>query len=178
MNEDVRVEYCTPNELFWRVLSAHRKVPAPELQAHFAERTILALDPGETTGVAIWEGSLERVEMFQLETKDVGQAFDTLREVVCHFKPDHIRAEEYRVYNWMAESHSWSVLHTPQLIGAIRVLAHLEKVPLTLKLAQHAKATWNDSVLKQSGCYTPGLKHARDACRHLLFYMSKPSEQD
>lgn len=176
--EEVRVDYVTPSQTFWRVLASHRKMQEEALIQHFAGQTIVSLDPGETTGVAVWEGSLERIELFQLETKDIGQSYEMLEEILLHFKPDHLRVEEYRIYNWMADSHSWSVLHTPQLIGAIKVLAHKHQVPLTLKLAQHAKARWNDNVLKTCCLYSAGLHHARDASRHLFYYMSDPTSTD
>jgi hypothetical protein len=82
------------------------------------------------------------------------------------------------VYGHMAESHAWQILHTPQLIGAIKVLAHVNNVPISCKLAQLAKSVWNDNVLKLCGLYSPGLKHGRDASRHLLLYMSHPDRTD
>jgi hypothetical protein len=178
MPEGQRVEYVTPNEMFWRVLAAHRKEPEDQLREQYSRFNILGLDPGETTGVAFWDAQKGTIELQQLETKQIGQSYDMLENLVAYITIDHIRCEEYRIYNWMADSHAWSILHTPQLIGAIKVLAHREGYDLSFKLAQHAKATWNDNVLRQCGLYSPGLKHARDACRHLLYYMTKPSESD
>jgi hypothetical protein len=178
MKDELRVDYVTPNAALWKILAAHRKETPKQVCEAFEHRTFIALDPGETTGVAIWDGQLEHVELFQIETKEVGQAHDDLLAIMLHFKPDHLRVEEYRVYSWMADSHSWAVLHTPQLIGAIRVLARKCQIPLDFKMAQHAKAMWTDDNLKRVGLYNPGLKHARDAERHLLYYMAKPTDVD
>jgi hypothetical protein len=178
VNENMRVDYVTPNDMFWQILSAHRREPVPQIQTHFADKCMVALDPGETTGVAVWEGSLDRIELFQLETKNIGQSYDMLDEILGHYKPCRLRCEDYRIYQWMADQHSWSILHTPQLIGAIKVLAHKRGLDLTFKLAQHAKAMWTDDNLKLCTLYSAGMKHARDAKRHLLFQMAKPTETD
>lgn len=173
---EIRKDYVTPNPMFWAMLSSLRKAPQSELKEHYTTRNIIALDPGETTGFAHWDGA--RFELMQFETKDVGEAYGLLDDIVTLYKPDHIRAEEYRVYGWMADQHSWSVLHTPQLIGAIKALAYQKGIPLSFKLAQHAKALWNDDNLKRSALYSPGQKHARDALRHACLYMSHPDLQD
>ena len=173
-----RVETVCPTEMFWQIIAGHQQRPLQEITREFADRRILALDPGETTGVAIWNGANGSFELFQLETKEIGQSYDILHALVQSEKPDHLRYEEYRIYNWMADSHSWSVLHTPQLIGAIRVVAHLLAIPISCKLAQQAKAVFNDNVLKMCDLYEPGLKHARDASRHLFYYMALPDKED
>jgi hypothetical protein len=38
-----------------------------------------------------------------------------------------------------------------------------------MMMAQQAKAFWTDEKLKLVGLYEPGMKHARDALRHLLY---------
>jgi len=173
-----RIDVVKPNDNFWKILSAARKQPIDQLREELSNRRILAWDPGETTGQARWKFPETHIELLQIETKDIGQAFQDLERQVAIQVPDHIRAEEYRVYNWMADSHSWSLLHTPQLIGAIKVLAALQDIPISFKLAQQAKAFWNDENLKVCGLYSPGQKHARDACRHLLYYLTFPDQQD
>lgn len=178
--KDDRTDIVRPNDVFWKLLSAASKRPVEELKESLKGRKILALDPGETTGVAILDNTTDdlKISLSQVETKDVGQAFLKLQSLVRNVQPDHIRAEEYRVYGWMADQHSWALLHTPQLIGAIKVLSVLQDIPLSFKLAQQAKAFWNDDNLKSCGLYSPGLKHARDAERHLLFYLTFPDKQD
>jgi len=43
-------------------------------------------------------------------------------------------------------------------------------------MAQHAKQWWTDEKLKRFGIYPKGLKHGRDALRHLLYYMLFPNK--
>jgi hypothetical protein len=183
-----RVDCVKPNDIFWKIVATATKRTVADLKAEFKNRRILGLDPGETTGVCRFEATEVEYEgiyscdytfaLSQLETKEIGQSYEDLEDLVEGFKPDHIRAEEYRVYGWMADQHSWAVLHTPQWIGAIKVLAHLHSIPISFKLAQQAKAFWNDDNLKACGLYIKGQKHARDALRHTLFYLTFPDKED
>jgi hypothetical protein len=179
----MRVETIRPNDMFWKILSSHTKRTVEDLKAEFAGRTIMALDPGETTGVAVFrsndnlDGNYQyAIDLFQLETKEIGQGYDDILHHTLLFCPDHLRVEEYRVYGHMTDQHAWSVLHTPMLIGAIQVIAHQRGIPISFKMAQMAKQVWNDPVLKASNLYEPGLKHARDASRHLFYYMCYPDK--
>ena len=175
--QDVRTEIVKPNDWFWKFLSAHRKKPEELLRNEVANLDLIGIDPGETTGLTCWDG--EQFELCQLETKNIGQAFDNLNEYFgkCAKNSgiiDHIRVEEYRIYNWMADQHSWSLLHTPQLIGAIKVLCHIREQEISFKLAHHPKKVFTDEVLKRCGLYAPGLKHGRDALRHTCYLMAFP----
>lgn len=181
--DPMRVDVVRPNATFWKILAKAAQRPEERLKTELAGRSILGLDPGETTGVAIFTADVAdttdfKIRLMQLETKDVGQGYLELEGLVEEERPDHIRAEEYRVYSWKADSHSNQILHTPQLIGAIKVLSLLHGIPLSFKMAQHAKAFWNDDNLKACGLYSPGQKHARDALRHLLFYLTFPDKVD
>ena len=158
----------------WAFLTALTKKDAATLKARFS-RPILALDPGETTGVAIWNPKLDvpQIHLFQLNTKDLREAVPTVQEVLGYEEWEHIRYEDYRVYGHMTEQHAFASLHTPKLIGVIECLAVLGNVGTSFCLAMHAKTFWTDEKLKMCGLYNPGLKHARDAQRHLLRYLSE-----
>jgi hypothetical protein len=180
----MRVDTVRPNGFFWRVLEATAKAekrPTPD----FTNQRLFTLDPGETTGCARLkymppnlgfgtEGDW-LIELFQWETKDIGQSFDRLRIYLEEEVITHLRVEDYKVYEWKADDHSWAGLHTAQWIGAIKAAAHVADVPMSVKMAQHAKAFATDELLKKCGIYSPGLHHARDAERHLLYYMAYPN---
>jgi hypothetical protein len=183
----MRVDTVQPNEMFWKILAAAQKKPILDIQNELKLRTPLGLDPGETTGCARWhyvipfEGGPDhfQIELFQWETKNIGQSWDTMRDYLSHERgdaPDHIRYEAYRVYEWKAESHSWSPVHTIQWIGAIRAMCHVFSMPNSCLMAQHAKTFWTDEKLKMCDLYSPGMQHARDACRHLLYYLTFPTQ--
>jgi hypothetical protein len=182
----MRVDVIHPNEMFWKILAAAQKKSVPDLQMELKLRNPLGLDPGETTGCAQWQcvtlfdgaPGFFQIELFQWETKDIGQSWDTLQEYVSvkGQRPNHIRYEAYRVYEWKADTHSWSPVHTIQWIGAMRALFHVHQIPNSCLMAQHAKSFWTDQKLKACGLYSPGMQHARDACRHLLYYLTFPTQ--
>ena len=158
-----------PAPLFSRMCSAANKHgPNPRLVGG----DVLAMDPGETTGLAAWDSKNSEILLWQWETKEIGPCFQKLAEVLQKVPLDHLRAEDYKVYGWKANEHSFASLHTPRWLGAIEAAAYISQVPFTVKLAQHAKTFWTDGKLQGCGIYHPGMKHARDACRHLALYMA------
>jgi len=141
---------------------------------------ILALDPGETTGWATYLGGT--ITVSQQVTKNIGQSFnwlDAKLKAIDSYETSRkysmIRCEDYKVYSWKSEDHSWASLHTPQLIGAIKVAAHINHTPISFMLAQQAKKWWTDEKLDVFGLNPKGLRHGRDALRHLLYYILFPN---
>jgi hypothetical protein len=170
-----RIERVEPNFRFWQICKALWKLPedqATNLQIGCYGENLLAIDPGETTGICIWDGDKAAFFICQLETKEIGPAYVQLHELIQKVNPTHVRAEDYRIYSWMTEQHAGTNLHTPKLIGAIEVAAHNLSVPCSLVMAQQPKALWNDDNLKLAGLYNPGLKHGRDALRHACYYIA------
>jgi hypothetical protein len=151
----------------------------------------IALDPGETTGVAIFDGN-RHITVYQEETKELGLSYDWLEQVLekgpeYQFTMgedqyrggfNHIRYEDYRIYEWKSADHSWSQVHTLRWIGAIEVLAYKWGIDISNCMAQHAKKFWTDEKLKHFGLYPTGLKHGKDALRHLLYYLLYPTKVD
>jgi hypothetical protein len=144
---------------------------------------ILALDPGETTGWCTLELKASdsplasRAEVRphycagQIVTNPIEQATPLLTKLFEEQKPDHIVCEDYRVYSWKTKSHSWEELHTPQLIGSIRTLAQQLNIPISFEMAQQPKQFVTDEKLKEWGIYHRGMKHARDAQRHAIYFL-------
>lgn len=148
---------------------------------------MIALDPGETTGVAVFDGDTT-ITVYQRETKDIGQSFEWFHNLleagtISMEKATlgvfaHIRCEDYRIYEWKSADHSWSQVHTLRWIGAIIAAAHWNSTPLSFCMAQHAKKFWTDEKLKHFGLYPTGLRHGKDALRHLLYYLLYPTKAD
>lgn len=145
---------------FIELLSKHR--------GYIPHIRVLALDPGQTTGVAILEeGRL--IEWSQLGTKDIPIGIKELSKLYDRIQPQYIISEAYKIYGWKKDSHAWSELHTSQLIGVIKTLAQQRNIPHEERLAQEAKVFCTDTKLEEWGMYKPGMKHARDAIRHGCF---------
>lgn len=131
---------------------------------------VLAFDPGETTGVCIFQGSvLKAVE--QLSTGLMPMAAVTLCNYVQQFKPDIVVAEDYKVYKWKTDSHAWAELHTPRLIGALEYYLYTQSIPLIKQSAQVGKGFCTDDRLKEWGFYSPAKRHAMDAIRHACQFL-------
>lgn len=161
----------------------------PPAQPNVLHQRVLTLDPGETTGYAYYhplEGALGTIHVSQQLTDNIGQSYEWLyrlldptyagRESGAGPFPeyDHLRYEDYRVYEWKTKDHAWSPVHTIRWIGAIQVAAHVTETPNSCIMASHAKAFWTDQKLDMFGVNPKGLRHGRDALRHLLYYLCFP----
>lgn len=142
--------------------------------------TLIALDPGETTGVAVFHVKESGVWLAweeQAPTWPFKEGLTYFRGLLDH--PDHdlfplsVVHEAYRVYEWKATHHSWSDVPTLQLIGCVKTLALMRDDPLAVyqQTAQVAKNFCTDDFLKQHGCYISGKRHSRDAIRHGLYFL-------
>lgn len=123
---------------------------------------LLALDPGNTTGWAVFvDGELE--DCGQVATTSVAQLWQLIQDQ----DPDAIVCEAYHVYGNKLAQHAGSDVPTLQLIGAIRLAAHLLDLPAPrMQTAAQAKTFCTDDKLKHWGMYQPGKRHATDAIRH------------
>lgn len=131
---------------------------------------LLCLDPGQTTGWAIFtDGILDKVG--QLITDPVERGALAIQELIANHQPDLVLYEEYKVYSWKAVQHSWSALHTPNLIGAIRTLCVLNEIPTYNQMAQQPKRFCTDQKLRDWKYYHTAQRHARDAIRHGCYYL-------
>lgn len=159
--------------------SVHRQHPPSNPDV--INQPALFLDPGETTGVCEFDGDVT-MRVYQKVTKDIGSSYDWLENKLIGgydygsvaLKFQHMRYEDYRVYEWKAADHAWSPVHTIRWIGAIEVAAHKTSVPASCIMATHAKGFWTDEKLNLFDLNPKGLKHGRDALRHALYYLCFP----
>lgn len=132
--------------------------------------SLLALDPGETTGWALFcHGML--VDAGQTNKhKEIDPAVVELQTLFHITRPVCVVIEDYRVYAHKAKSHSWEALHTPKLIGAIQALCTLAKAEAVLQMASSKQFVTNDK-LRTWRMYLRGRPHANDAIRHGCYYL-------
>lgn len=133
--------------------------------------TLLALDPGGTTGWAV--GRLEGQTM-QLA---IGQTMLTLADM--HWLLEQVdlfaTAVIYEDFEYRNKTRAGLDLTPVKLIGVIELAKELqpENHPIVYyrQKAATGKAYWTDPKLKEIGAYQRGTPHGRDASRHLLHYM-------
>ncbi len=133
---------------------------------------IAAIDPGKTTGFALWD---ERPGTLN-EYGEVGKTPELLA-ILGRFKPDVLVVEAYRLYPWRAKEQLWGDMPSPQVIGALKAWAELNKVRYVEQSAS-IKRIMSDDVLKRAGYWFRGKEHARDAARHLLYYLWRNGHEE
>jgi hypothetical protein len=141
----------------------------PPLDALIKNRPnkLLALDPGDTTGVSIWiKGSLRTATTMRRDLL-------LFKRVIEHFAPDIIAMESYRIYAHKTNQHTHSDVPTLRLIGAIELIAEMQRpaIPIVFQSASQAKGFVTDQKLEAWGLYDGINKHARDSIRHAVYYM-------
>lgn len=152
---------------------------------------ILAFDPGETTGFCAMQDfkvlelnqiatgpKLTMVECYRnLEMAFNGWAFEpsSTDAVKCE-----VAIEDYRVYDWKAEDHSWSQVHTIKVVGLLQLLCGQCGTPFKMRMAALAKGFVTDEKLRMWDLYEPtvGQKHARDSLRHACFHAIWPTKEE
>ncbi len=144
---------------------------------------LVCLDPGETTGFAMFNsGNL--IACGQWHTKHIANSAIAFNVFLDDLEEDledlRIVVEDYKIYGWKSEDHSWSSLHTPKWIGAILAVAALRDIPVQMQMAHQAKQFCTDNKLKMWGMYATGQRHARDAIRHGCYYtlFNKTAQED
>lgn len=132
--------------------------------------TIVALDPGQTTGVAVIpnEGLPWNIVAMQL----TGAHHSTLLELLVSHKPSVVICETFQ--NRGQDS---AVLASVEYIGVVKLYLQLSKATGVWQSSSTGKQFWDDERLQQYGLYIKGLPHARDAIRHYAYWRAF-KEQD
>lgn len=137
--------------------------------------TLLALDPGETTGWCVFDSEdgkhFHLVAQGQEKTWEMDYAVSGLTGLIKQFKPDHIVHELYAIYEWKSSDHSWSQVPTLRIIGCLETLCIQQNIPYSAQTAQIAKNFCTDDKLRMWNYYIKGARHARDAIRHGTYYL-------
>lgn len=135
---------------------------------------VLAFDPGETTGWALFDRTTTTTRLLgagQVKTWPLRSGVGTVQDLFTNFRPDIMVYESYHIYSWKANQHKNSEVATIQIVGCLQTLAIQYDLPYTAQTAQVGKQFCNDSKLEDWGLWLPGLKHARDAIRHGCYYI-------
>lgn len=135
----------------------------------------LCLDPGETTGWALFEGTGLRA-WGQWPTPEPSDLVDSIYALPMFDNSEdpmleRIVYEEYRVRGNKYKEHVGSEVVTIQHIGAIKVVASELAMPLFKQSAGMAKGFATDAKLRRWGLYQTGLRHANDAIRHGCYWI-------
>lgn len=129
---------------------------------------LLAIDPGETTGIAFFiNGELTKDMQCSINLNKLMPLMQLIKEI----NPEIVVCENYIVYGSKVRMHAWNKLITPQIIGAIRFICELNKVKFYTQLASTAKGFCNDNKLKEWGYWIKGHEHSRDSIKHGCYFL-------
>lgn len=123
----------------------------------------ISIDPGETIGYSVWNGT-ERVEQGEL---GITEFLHKLEEKVGEL--DLIIYESYALRRSSAKAMIGNEFETPQVIGIIKWIAYKAGIP-TVKQSPAQKKFFGDDRLKKLGLYDRGQRHSRDSVRHALYW--------
>jgi len=131
-------------------------------------KKLLSIDPGETTGWAIFiEGQLEDYGHINI----IEDGFYSIRYLFKEDWYNYIVVEDYKVYPHRLKEHSLSALITPRVIGAVEYIANEKETKLSFQMAGTAKGFVTNDKLRQWGYWIKGQKHSRDAIRHGCYWL-------
>lgn len=155
----------------WEVLALHRLVPRELLHHEDRVGTVtnrLAIDPGdEHVGWARrW---LHTSTNTWIETAGEWKPTEACEEVI-HLMTldavDELIIEEFVLYDREYANQTWSPMRTSQLIGALKLIAHMFRIPVIEQGAYIKKPT--RAQMRRRGIKHLGKSiHARDAELHL-----------
>lgn len=138
--------------------------------------SILCLDPGETTGWALFEG-IALADCGQWPTPEPQLLAENIQHLAEIYTLERIVYESYRIRGNKIREHIGSEVVTIQHIGAIKVVADERGIPTTAQTAGMAKGFATDTKLRRWGLYQSNHRHANDSIRHgvywLLFYAGR-----
>lgn len=134
---------------------------------------LLALDPGETTGIACFACDDRAVLTYanQVKTWPLEVGLPNMTKLLKELEPKSVVFESYQVYEWKAKDHTWSQVPTLQVIGMIKTLCLQLGIEFHTQTAQVAKGFCTDTKLEEWGYWQSGMRHARDAIRHACYFM-------
>lgn len=134
--------------------------------------SIMALDPGGTTGWAYFNSRRKFVKCGQLNGQHHWELINLFHlEEVDYDITNEIVSESFQFRQFTGFDKSKVELDSVEYIGVLKLYSQLNDIPLHFQTASVAKHFVSDDKLKRLGWYsrTAGMVHARDALRHLLY---------
>jgi len=138
---------------------------------------IIGIDPGGTTGVCTFAKGVGKAagweyenmfHFFQLDRKEHHVA---LWRLLSEFDPNVVVCERFNSRPAVGGNGTVN-LDAREYIGVAHLYADMTKKPFVLQTPAAAKGLWTDAKIKTLNLWQPNQKHAMDALRHVLYYMT------
>ncbi len=140
-------------------------------------KRIVALDPGGTTGWAYWQDTPIRTSnespWDHFTAGQIGPE-EHHEQLFAHL--EFLHTSDYTIVCESFEFRQGQQRHNIRLdskeyIGVVKLLGQQRNLPVVFQTAALGKGFVSDEKLKVMGLWIPGKQHARDALRHLIYYM-------
>lgn len=130
--------------------------------------TVMAFDPGKTTGIAVVQAPCTVVEIGEIK----GERTDAFRDIVHRHAPNVVVVEAFRPHPNKAAHLVLNDLPASRMVGALEHVCQEESVPLVLQEAS-VKGFFIPRLLRlvleaDARRYS---RHALDALSHALYYI-------
>lgn len=133
-------------------------------------KTVIALDPGTTTGIAVYWEKIDEWGQFEYGPEPHHIKLEAL---LIATRPDVLITESFI----FQPSRRKIVLDSVEYIGVAKLYCGHAGKELVQQTASQGKAFWSDQKIKQIGLWLPNQGHAMDATRHLLFWWMRHGDQ-
>ena len=131
---------------------------------------LLSVDPGETTGYAIFKNG-QLFKTGQIAVKEQGLVSIYKEFQTMYF--DHIVIEDYRIYPSKLKDHSLNEVFTVKVIGAIELMFQIRQDPpkFIFQMATVPKSFVTNEKMAAWDMWAKSKPHAREAVRHGIYYL-------
>lgn len=148
-------------------------------------RLVVGIDPGKTTGIAVFNDKGRFVMARELKNMDASDAmvrlYDTLQHLAITTNTLVLICESFELYPGKATRLGWNRMIAPEIIGGVRALAPL--LPGNVELVFQRPAIKQLPVL-DNNILLPSLgfdvvervPHAADAARHVVYWLLKNTD--
>lgn len=130
--------------------------------------TVVALDPGGTTGVAVLDSPVPEIHRDQVDTSSPRGLAD-IWDILNIAGPEEIVMERFQFRYGGGRS---KVVLTPvEVVGVVKLYCAMKNIALYLQTPAQAKKLITDDKIRKLDLWIPGHPHAMDATRHLLYHL-------
>jgi len=134
---------------------------------------LLAIDPGGTTGFAVFTGEslTNSWRKGRIGCRENAEEIDDIVIQLCEESTDLIIViEKFQLFPWKSKSLAWSQLNTVQIIGRVKALARLYQITVKEQTTGNRDIGYMWGKVPKLPKSNPS-NHAHDAWAHAAFYI-------
>lgn len=131
---------------------------------------VLAIDPGKTSGFCLAYKSFNSDLPLLVAPYEKVVDVEGMHKELEDYSPDYIICESFAYRP--GQSKPWISLISRDLIGVVQLYGKAQDVTVFMQTPAQGMGYFSNEKLKELGLYRRGSEHARDATRHLLYWLN------